>query len=738
MYPAGGSRATSFEVTAGGQNLATVTDVYVTGEGVRATIVRYEGNVPRLNGDQRRELRERLMELRADLLVGTGTGPRPSRSQDSRFGKVAGDTTKELPDLPVLRNPEKLTLKDLDRVEARFLGNDPRRQPNAQIGEAVRIEVTIDAGATPGDREIRLGTRIGLTNPVRFQVGALPEIAEDESAGLRPAVIPLVEPPLVLNGQVLPGDVDRMRIRATAGQRLLIQANARRLIPYLADAVPGWFQAAMSLRDPQGVEIAFSDHFRFDPDPILFCEIPRDGDYLLEITDSIHRGREDFIYRVSISENPFITSVFPLGGRAGVETIAAIAGWNVADAALRLDTRAGTDGVRWAWALLAAGASNAVPYTVDSLPECQESDADDFAGDEQRVTLPRIVNGRIALPGDVDVFRFDGHTGQEVVAAVEARNLGSPLDSLLRLTDASGRVIAWNDDHEDEGAGILTHHADSYVRARLPAAGVYRVEVSDAQRHGGVEFAYRLRLSAPRPGFGAIVTPSSINVPAGRCVPVTVHALREDGFDGDIDVSLVDAPAGFALSGARLPRGRSSVRMTLTAPPAPFDRPLAFKLSARARLGGKDVVHDVMPAQDMMQAFLYRHLVTSQSLMVAVLGGGGNPATLDLPAGGRVRIPAGGSARVRFAMPRRAQRLDMSFQLSDPPAGVTLGEPMPVRGGVQLEILTSRPQAQAGYEDNLIVEAYLDPPADPAGLRDKSKRSPLGYLPAIPIEITRP
>jgi len=47
------------------------------------------------------------------------------------------------------------------------------------------------------------------------------------------------------------------------------------------------------------------------------------------------------------------------------------------------------------------------------------------------------------------------------VIEVFARRLNSPLDSILQLTDAQGKQIAANDDYEDKGYGLTTHHADS-------------------------------------------------------------------------------------------------------------------------------------------------------------------------------------------------------------------------------------------------------------------------------------
>ena len=135
-----------------------------------------------------------------------------------------------------------------------------------------------------------------------------------------------LELPVLLNGQIMPGDVDRFRFRARQGQQLTIETQARRLVPYLADAVPGWFQATLALYDGQGHEVAFADDYRFHPDPVLFYRILADGEYELEIHDSIYRGREDFVYRIAVSGQPFITQMFPLGGQSGVTTVASVSG----------------------------------------------------------------------------------------------------------------------------------------------------------------------------------------------------------------------------------------------------------------------------------------------------------------------------------------------------------------------------------------------------------------------------
>src|SRR5208283_249819 len=101
------------------------------------------------------------------------------------------------------------------------------------------------------------------------------------------------------------------------------------LLPYIADAVPGWFQAALALSDTRGKELGYADHYSYRPDPVLYQKIPSDGEYILEIKDLIYRGRDDFVYRISVGEFPFVTSRFPLGGSDRDVTTIQLEGWNL-------------------------------------------------------------------------------------------------------------------------------------------------------------------------------------------------------------------------------------------------------------------------------------------------------------------------------------------------------------------------------------------------------------------------
>ena len=725
LYPAGAQQGASIQVVAGGQQINGVTDVYISGDGVHASMKYFLRPGKPLEREQREELNRRIAQRRA-VLSGTASAP-----------AAASDTTT-LPDLPIMRDLDSLNAKELDFLEAELLRPKPK-QVNTQLAERVLLDLTVAADAAPGDRELRFKTPAGLTNPVRFQVGTLPEVFEvepnDRIASATPNTGPAIELPAVLNGQVGPGDVDRFRFKARKGQRLVLAAHARALMPYLPDAVPGWFQATLTLYDMKSNELAFEDDYRFDPDPVMLFTVPADGEYEVEIRDSIYRGREDFVYRLTVGETPFITSVFPLGGQTGASVLASLEGWNLPTQALPLNTDAGAGAVRHATLRKDAWISNSVSYAVDILPECDEVEPNNILASAQVIAVPQIVNGRIGQPGDVDIYRIDAAAGDEIVAAVVARTLESPMDSLLRLTDTLGKVIAWNDDTPDKGAGLITHQSDSYIRTRLPKNGVYYLQVADTQRHGGPEYAYRLVVSTPRPDFALRVTPSSVNLLTGRAALVTVYALRHDGFDGPIDIRLKDAPAGFRVDGGRIPAGCNHVRMTLTAPMKPIDGPVPLQFEGYAEMGGQAVRRLAVPAEDMMQAFIYRHLVASQDMLAIVTGPKRPGQPIALTGEGPIRIPVDGAATVSIGAQGYPGLADVRLQLSDAPKGISLDEVNVSNATITFALKADGGVAKAGLADNVIVEALTERTLPGKTGAVQKQRTRVGILPAIPIEV---
>ena len=63
LYPAGGQQGTTVEILAGGQLLRGASTVYISGEGVRASVVRYFPPFNNLSAEQRNTFVRRMTEL---------------------------------------------------------------------------------------------------------------------------------------------------------------------------------------------------------------------------------------------------------------------------------------------------------------------------------------------------------------------------------------------------------------------------------------------------------------------------------------------------------------------------------------------------------------------------------------------------------------------------------------------------------------------------------------------------
>ncbi len=728
VYPAGARQGASLELTLGGQFLDGVTNALVSGSGVTARVI--EHTKP-LAQQQFNALREQMREL---------AQKRAASLRAARRGQPNGANEWTAAD-----QEEWLAIR-------KQLVLFQRRPPNPAMAETVKVQLRVASDAALDPREIRLATQSGLSNPLEFRVGNLPEYRktqivstnEDEliRRGYRnnldlqavPTFETAIKIPATVNGQILPGGVDRYRFTARRGQQLVLTVSARELMPYLADAVPGWFQAALAVYDAKGKEVAFNDDYQFRPDPVIHFEVPRDGEYTAEIRDAIYRGREDFVYRISIGELPFITRIFPLGGRAGEKTRVQLSGWNLTASSMEIDATDQPAGVVFISAKKDQWVSNRVPFQIGTLPETLEIEPNDTPARAQALANGIILNGRIDARGDVDTFSVQGEAGQELVAEVYARRLDSPLDSVLKITDSEGKQLALNDDHEDRSSGLNTHHADSYLRVRLPANGACLIQVSDAQQRGGAEFSYRLRVSPPRPDFELRAVPSSIFARAGLSAPITVYALRKDGFNDEIAIELKNAPEGFALSGGRIPAGAEKAQLTLTSPLVPPPAPISLELAGRARAGGVELRRPVAPAEDMMQAFAYRHLVPARDLDVAV-SGHWMARSVKLQTSEPVKLVPGAEAWVKLSGPGLLFSDRVQLELREAPEGVSLGKILRQRNGGELALRCDAEKARPGTRGNLIVDVVAS--RTPKKSTAKAQRKiVVGSLPAIPCEIS--
>lgn len=726
VYPAGGRVGTTFQIVVGGQALLTVSNAVFSGEGIKATVL---DRTRPMNQKEFNDLRDRLTALQ-------------QKFQAYRQGNTGTNVWTDA------------DAKEREEIREKILKNPPNRKANPAMLDTVNVQVSIATNAAPGEREIRLATPNALSNPLRFFVGKLPEISKPAAKPANPDLdrflarlgrqpAPAGTPkydghvslPATINGQIMAGEVDRYRFSALRGQELVIAASARALIPYLADAVPGWFEATLTVFDAKGKELASAERFHLKPDPVIDFKVPHDGEYVVEIHDSIFRGREDFVYRLTIGEVPYVTGVFPLGGKAGETTGVTLTGWNLKQTSLEHE-----NGNQTGITFLTGDFFNTAPFEVDDLPECLAGESNHSVKKAQTIILPTIVNGHVGQPGECDVFKFEGRKGQQIVAEVMARRLDSPIDSFLRLTDAAGKQLAFNDDFDDKASGLETQHADSYLTATMPADGHYFLCIGDTQGKGGPDFAYRLRVSEPRPDFALRIVPSSLSVRAGMSVPVTVDVVRKDGFTNALDLRLTDAAPGFSLSGARVAENQDTLQFTLKAPPQGAGRITNIELEGSAVINGQTITRPAVPAENMMQAFAYWHLVPSCELAVAITA---NPrpfasSAIKVVSATPVKIPAGGVGRIRIATPSPMFADRFKLELSGAPDGISITNVALVENGIELAIAADSEKIKAGASGNLIINVSPKNPGPAAKQKNAAapaRRPAAPTLPAIPFKI---
>ncbi|HZZ80815.1 MAG TPA: PPC domain-containing protein, partial [Gemmataceae bacterium] len=343
---------------------------------------------------------------------------------------------------------------------------DSQRQEDYPKDMAGAIAIAADAPL--GVRYWRLWTSQGATGSMKFIVGDLPEVVEEEIDG---DPVPVsVKLPVTINGRIFPReDIDVYTFRAAKGQTIRCEVNATRLGSPL--------DARLEVRDGNGRRLTEASA-PTGGDPAILFTAPADGEYFIRIHDANMQGGQAYVYRLTLSDQPTVTRFFPLGGRRGSTLDLQLSGLNV-PATQRVTIPKDAPAT---YALPVKGGT--LLLDVDDHPEF-------FAATDlgKEISLPAILNGNIARAGQVDEWKIAGKKGETWELELRAARLGSRLDGVLAVTDDAGKTLA-----KAEAAAT-----DPVLRFQMPADGVYRVQLHDRYRtRGGSDFAYRLRIVPPR------------------------------------------------------------------------------------------------------------------------------------------------------------------------------------------------------------------------------------------------
>jgi hypothetical protein len=422
----------------------------------------------------------------------------------------------------------------------------------ASLADKGKVELRAAADAVPGWYWVRAIDAEGVSAARPVFVGTTREVEEAEPNDAVDKA-QAIELPTAVSGKLAKaGDVDGYLVTLKAGDWLnaALEANQPLGAPMdavmqIAEVVGGQPAATPFTRRAEAFVLEQRDD-ETGLDPRISFRAPRDGRYLVRVfafpsepnSTVGFAGAETYVYRLTLATAAFVDFALPLArpvtGPEGP--------WTAQISALLADDEgwpAEDRQVSWIFDPAAAGAAP-VPWTNHASVVAA---AESLTGEGQKTPLPATISGQLPTAGSVATFRFDAVKGQRWRFKLESRSLGFPLDGLLELRDASGAVVAENDDANNQRDALLAWTA--------PADGEFRVSVRDIYRHGGPRYAFRLNVEPIAADYGLAVASDSFVVVAGKTVEIPVTIDRREGFAEEIEIQASGLPEGVTVAAVK-------------------------------------------------------------------------------------------------------------------------------------------------------------------------------------------
>ncbi len=417
-------------------------------------------------------------------------------------------------------------------------------EPSADKGQ---LSIQVAPDAPPGVAWIRLYNDEGASALRPFVVGTVSELVEVEPND-DPAKAQAIDSPAVtINGRLAKsGDVDGFAVELKAGQTLVASLLGNRVLGSPMDAL-------LQVATPKGFVLAHvDDDHGFDPQ--LAFTAPSDGTYVVRTfafpatpNSSIRfAGSDDFIYRLTLTTGGFVDYPAPLAVPRDDPGAVEVVGWNVPEEARSLPVqqeRRSDDVAVLAHPALANSAEvPLVPYPAVLEREPNPADS------PQAIDLPVSLTGRIEPKGDADVYRFTARKDEKRLFRVASRSLGFPLDPILRVLDANGKVVTEADDTGRDSR-------DVELLFTAPADGDYRILVRDLNGRGGPRFVYRLDAIRPEPDYRLSVASDHFTLNPDKALEIPVTIALENGFEGNVLLTIEGLPEGVKAEQAEASAG---------------------------------------------------------------------------------------------------------------------------------------------------------------------------------------
>ncbi len=435
--------------------------------------------------------------------------------------------------------------------------------------EQLKVHVQIAREAAIGEHQLRVRTATGISELRTFYVGPFP-IVDSKKPNTDFAQPQKIDLNVTVAGVIENEQVNYFAVEAKKGQRITAEVHGMRL-------GGARFDPYVAILDMKRFELAVSDDTALAmQDPIASILAPADGTYIIQIRETSYGGGGDNHYLLHVGGYPRPLTVYPLGGRCGedlaVQFLADVGGPIAQTIKLPAAPTPSIELLPEQNGLTAPSPNfiraSPFPNVLEVEPNNDVATATRYDGD-----LPVAFNGIISQPSDIDFFRFKAKKDQALDIHVIARQLRSPLDSVLTLYNAQGGGMASNDD---------SGGPDSYIRFSPPADGEYVISVTDHLHQGGPDYTYRIELTPVKPALTLSIPEVNVNsqerqtivVPRGNRFATLIRGTRTD-FGGELALSSPDLPQGVKMLGENMAGNLDVVPVVFE---AAADAPVAGKL----------------------------------------------------------------------------------------------------------------------------------------------------------------
>jgi len=457
---------------------------------------------------------------------------------------------------------------DREGVTLTFAETEPKEAPRKNRGSPgtpFRFHVEVDADALPGVYEYRVATAQAVSSVAQLMVTDYPVVLEEKGANGAPQQAQSVELPVAICGVCEAfEDVDCYQFEGRAGQQLRFEIFAQRVTDkihgmvvrgpriYLMDSI-------LTLIGPNGQVIAQNDNF-FGGDSLLLDRLPSDGRYTLEVRDARYAGDPRYSYCLEISDQPYAYASLPMAVQRGREAKVEVVGEMLGKTETATVSFDGDQPLGWRNVRLetSRGLTNPVPLLISEHPQIVAAQSGDETS-PQRLEMPVGVSGQLAHEDEEHRFVFTAGKGERFHFEVDACRHGSPLDSVLEMYDASGKMLVEADDFSSPAM------KDSRLLWTAPADGEYTLVLRDLHGRGGRAFLYHLRAEPALPDFELTGEYYYAMLAPGISTIWFARIERLNGFDGPVRIEVEGLPPGVSQTPVTIPAGMTHCSIILTA-----------------------------------------------------------------------------------------------------------------------------------------------------------------------------